>query len=1379
MSDIWTSAVDCHLDPPWGTDPIADWVRPADFPVCIADFTFEDPDQNIHPIVDVPDLNWYDCFCLSMTRKPTGGGLCIFPCGGIMGTHDGDNGAIRLTDSTKDWIGINLAGASVVKSLPSSSVSGIIHDNDKHTALVTVDGTSDGEPIIWNYGDAYAMSGGSMSFTIDTKPGTDCCQQTYEYDYNLTFPCLPNNLAANTSQWFRYIVGCDRTDPGDGHQLSQAECATIWEDTYRALCTPDILKFDPAYVKDRQSLDHVEFTGASTLVVPESFANDRVFRLFSGSLAWTPGDWLTHVEVGDLAIGSSVNAGSLDLSLDILGTAGSPTSPVWPRPVPFEVVGTYPADGGVVDAGILDMLATVRFDPSQMDIGNLVVRAYFEDSPGTPLSIVELASDVAATNYRFYEFTAGSSDSPYVAEGASRTVVVQACYTPSDANYVVWSSEQRATYYRTYRPEVSFVATEPSFGSNAYVSLSNFLASCQLSTPVDSVSLVQDDGWTEPCTTVDDGRTWYYPNTPYPIAAGTYRFRAVKAGASYDSAPIALASGGTASRTADLLAAAVQSFPSASTSIAIGELVQVYRNVPMSSIALSRRGKLVTDGPKATYTAAGSTYLAYVFESPSLTAVNKFFDVGFSGTTVVSDRTITVSSATNTLANSGDLDGRWIILMDAGVEVGRFQVVSSSFASSMWTLSVSSPFPILLPSEPSVALVPDSTYSCSLDKVFSGVTVTEDLSLRYDPSSAFPSRTYVPLQDGRLYRTYPPLADTDSGYWSIPTRYASTQLLVACPEAVAMGLVPGSGPDTPTVGVLPKYEDLKAEAAPMDIGIQGMYSGTVLAGISQWLRVSMSGFIVHIWTRATKDSSSPYPYHDTAAWTFLYPIASPSAAATSVFRVPTVPLRCYTYGIPSTGVSMSASVARLVFNNASITWYVNAGSQSAPYVDFANSLVNIYLASVAPRWSNPDLGPNAYVATPRNHLLLTYASTYNKASTIVGSRVGSISDPCISLTVDNATLVNNTPLTGLYVVSPGWLSLSDTQMPGFDGDSFYMQVAQSASLGTIDSVSFEYPWATAKADFGGFVAPDSPAVVRGFAVASVTGAVASASSTVHHKTITVSNIGNTAEDQFKHRTLQVLGAGGVGPFTILSNTGGALPEFTLDTDAVLPTSLTNMPVEIGMRNSFSQCGLAFKDIDGNVATYKVLSNTPLEGNSITFTLMTRALKPLGTIAAVALEVASTADSLTSDGILAATDSRWGLMATLVNGGPNDSRAFAEGQEPALLVTWRAPADCATFTQVRQQTIQALADPEASYVDCGEGCAFDITINSSSFKCDFGFRVQGRSVNVPGCGGGGFFKDMYLSCPYSTHVRCDRPTAPCNCVFVLSYLLVIPLGSVLL
>ena len=68
MSDIWTSAVDCHLDPPWGTDPIADWVRPADFPVCIADFTFEDPDQNIHPIVDVPDLNWYDCFCLSMTR---------------------------------------------------------------------------------------------------------------------------------------------------------------------------------------------------------------------------------------------------------------------------------------------------------------------------------------------------------------------------------------------------------------------------------------------------------------------------------------------------------------------------------------------------------------------------------------------------------------------------------------------------------------------------------------------------------------------------------------------------------------------------------------------------------------------------------------------------------------------------------------------------------------------------------------------------------------------------------------------------------------------------------------------------------------------------------------------------------------------------------------------------------------------------------------------------------------------------------------------------------------------------------------------------------------------------------------------------------------
>lgn len=105
--------------------------------------------------------------------------------------------------------------------------------------------------------------------------------------------------------------------------------------------------------------------------------------------------------------------------------------------------------------------------------------------------------------------------------------------------------------------------------------------------------------------------------------------------------------------------------------------------------------------------------------------------------------------------------------------------------------------------------------------------------------------------------------------------------------------------------------------------------------------------------------------------------------------------------------------------------------------------------------------------------------------------------------------------------------------------------------------------------------------------------------------------------------------------------------------------------------------------------------------------------------------------------------------------------------------------CEDFWQVTLPIIGTETDADMASVNCQPGCSYEVDINKSKLQCKFGMRMEGNSINIPGCGGGGLFTDLYLSCPYNPHIPCDRPTAPCDCVFVIDYLLVIPLGSVLL
>jgi hypothetical protein len=147
----------------------------------------------------------------------------------------------------------------------------------------------------------------------------------------------------------------------------------------------------------------------------------------------------------------------------------------------------------------------------------------------------------------------------------------------------------------------------------------------------------------------------------------------------------------------------------------------------------------------------------------------------------------------------------------------------------------------------------------------------------------------------------------------------------------------------------------------------------------------------------------------------------------------------------------------------------------------------------------------------------------------------------------------------------------------------------------------------------------------------------------------------------------------------------------------------------------------------------------------------------------ALEMFAPVESTSTSGIDTTRDSRWEYAWWTT-----------------FTVYWPKPTECERFWKIREVVGISEEEPGSAFTECSnEDCSMVFDISKEKFSCNFGMRVQGTSINIPGCGGGGFFKEIYLSCPYSKKVACPRPTAPCNCIFVISYLMVIPLGSVLL
>lgn len=95
--------------------------------------------------------------------------------------------------------------------------------------------------------------------------------------------------------------------------------------------------------------------------------------------------------------------------------------------------------------------------------------------------------------------------------------------------------------------------------------------------------------------------------------------------------------------------------------------------------------------------------------------------------------------------------------------------------------------------------------------------------------------------------------------------------------------------------------------------------------------------------------------------------------------------------------------------------------------------------------------------------------------------------------------------------------------------------------------------------------------------------------------------------------------------------------------------------------------------------------------------------------------------------------------------------------------------------------EELADIEdLAYTNCGgDDCAYTFFLDKRKLECKIGMRIQGDTVKSNMCGGGGMTTELYLSCPWDRHIPVDRPTYPCDCIFVISYLLTLPLGAVLL
>lgn len=1411
--DLWKSPVECDLTPPWGVIPIPDWVM-NDFPSCIDEYTYPDPTIHTRVSVDPPDLNWYDCFCLTFNKVPGTGQFSMLSCGSTTGkcTSVSTDG-YAMTDNSKVWPLNSLVGSAIINN--TRGISGIVVWNDVSILKSTADGTLNTGYQSWSVGDSYEMAApGSLTFTIDKTEGTDCCAQSYDYAFDFTLPCLPHNLTAATKLWYKYVVNCTKyhTEPGkEGTQYTQQECDNDWESTYKSMCSQDTVKFTEAgrFTNVGQVASSIDIGDAVTIVKPSTFASSKLFNRFTGVIPFTDTKPVTRFTT-DIQTRSVSN----ETSFDMLGDAG------FPKPVPFEIARLYPEPDSIISSTSLDVLITLRFDIVGTDLDTLLgtgtfkVEAYFSDTPSDiyGCTLISPVSDTLS-HYRFYHLNRrGTNDAPVIASGQSRTLVVLAYLDKGGGK--TYSSRIDAVYNGELPTPVIFNQVE----------LTGSVFACELNSGVDKVYLIDSTATpvSIPCERITHTNIWFTPDDSYTLPV---YFKASKVGAVYISDTVT-----EESTTASIVATPLQQIPNGTSNVVHGEFVQVmgyagYRIDPndpaeellslLTNVTLARTGSAV-NAAHATYT-VNTSYKIYVFVSDDMSAASKFFNTDLTGVDSIvlsNPGKITVSHISDTATLDGYFNDRLIELYSNSVLLGRYTIVSSTYSNPDWTFTVPSVTEWDAWTTLTVKIGPAQSFPATITKTFNGVTLTDTLNLTYSPLAQLPAQSYADFDSdaSRLYSVYP-LVAVELSISTIRTNNPVTELVLMCPEATEVYLSAGTSSST-------VITDLQALPVGMDQKFTGLYTGKIEipytdgAYTTPYYVINIKlgpSFTFSQKIQVVKDNDSTYPYKDGISIDLQYPI---KVGADYISRDSNLNISRTTYG-QSDGLTFYSTVAEINLNGQSLPVYnTPPGVTTHPYILIVGTTVDLHITPASDdtfltTWSDPLAGSNKYTGKT----LIFSIGTLYYSRVILGSTACTLSgDPYLQLTLESSIPFTPGNISSFMIFDSYLLSLQDTHVPIGDGKLYQRRVCtpdivgsgpQAPDASTGDRLTFVWPEAYSSIPW----LKDQPNMRDVKPAVSTYGfRITGQSLSPDHRDqvgvvvdLQFDYPSNLVENEWQYKTLTIKRVEPVeafeemGTYQILSHTlyntsGGTTLTLWLNVSTLtLPLLGSNVCVGVvGITNVFTQysmtlCGLMPPDGSGASITYKVIGSSGIPWDSpnaqVIFTLDSKSFPTsvLGDEPAVptwsyaSLEISADVVGVSADGIEVPFDNRWGLPMLADT---------ATGPWP-ILSTWALPGECEEFYITREQTTQALADETASYVDCGGECEFDITLNGASFKCDFGFKVIGRSVNIAGCGGGGMFHDMYISCPWNKHVHCDRPTAPCNCVFVLSYLLVIPLGSVLL
>lgn len=1400
--ELWESPVECDLNPPWGEVPIPDWVM-NDFPSCIDEYTYPDPTIHTRVSVEPPDLNWYDCFCLTFTKAPGSGQFAMLSCGSTSGVCTGPSGTILL-DGSKSWKDNSLIGTLIINN--TQGYSGVVVTNDTNSLRSTADGLNTSPYQQWNTNDSYEMSTpGSLTFSMDKSEGTDCCAQSYEYSFDFTMPCLPHNLTAATKLWYRYVVNCTKyhtADDGSGQpegtQYTQQECEDIWEASYQSLCSQDTAKFtEPGRFTD-QSAVQVGIGDAVTIVKPRSYSLSKLFHRFAGSIAFSDVKPVTSFSLGTTGILPTA-------SFDLAGETG------YPKPVPFEISKVYPEPNSIISAPTLDVLITVRFNTvgAANPPAGFIVNAYFSDTPETILTptIVPVDSAYPAgdtlSHYRFWSLHIENGDgTPVIANGQNRTLVLLAHM--DKGNGKIYSSKVEALYSCEVPATIVFETVEFASGS---------VFSCELNCNADSVELVDSGGTASPCSRVAYTDRWYKIGSSSLPAY----FRAYKDGSVYTSDTITSAGG-----TSNGPSIPLQQTPDGSSNVVRGEFVQVMGySAELTSVLFGRAGDgFVGSSPHVAYTDALQKYKIFVFVSddPAVVARNKFFNVVCGPVTLGSPGQLTVSSISDPATSNGYFNERVIELKDGTESLGQYFITSSTYSAG-WTFYVASVSTWSAWGLTTVTgiIEPARSFPMAVSKTFHGITTQDQLTLAYDPAAPSPAQSYVNFESdpANLYCLYPP---TDGvvvvpSSLKVKTNNPVTELVLMCPEASEAFLSSITAAEAES-----NLFSLQALPSGMDQVFAGIYTSKVetpyIDGAYEYsyylLNIGIgSSFTLSQRLTISKETSN-HPYGDSSAAIDLqYPV---KVGSDYMSRTKSLAVSRLTYGTASTQL-MYRSLAEINLNGQDLPIHLTTPPATRPYVLINGSNIDLYIRptlaeSVLLTWSDPLAGVNKYAGKILRFLVNGIWYSANIAS---NTACEFTSDPYLRITISasiSPSFPSGSNVSSFMIISPDLVSLQDTHAPVGDGKLYQRRLytlkgepgegPQPMDVSANSRLTFIWynPWLDIPWLGNQSLMRDIQPAVRtdGFKITGLT------VGTDDHRDqigidldLQVDYPYNLAANAWQYKTLTITRVSPIeafeeiGTYQILSHdahtAGSATPLKLWLNTASLNLAITGANVcvgVVGIANAFNQysmtlCGAMPPDGSGASITYRVIKSSGIpwgsSDNYIVFTLDSKSypIKVLGNgWSNASLEISADIVGADADGIQVSYDNRWSLpmLKNLDLSWP-------------LFMTWALPGECEEFYISREQTTQALADEAASYVDCGAECEFDITLDGKSFKCDFGFKVIGRSVNIAGCGGGGLFHDMYISCPWSHHVHCDRPTAPCNCVFVLSYLLVIPLGSVLL